>query len=88
MPPEPLGHAACDGGTDDPRLLIHRYQQQLREQLLAKAAEEASRGPWWSLRALKRLRGVRAAPSERGLERAPAPIAAPTRAAVLSEGAA
>lgn len=36
-----------DGSADDPRVLMHRYQQRLRAQLLAKAATEAARQPWW-----------------------------------------
>jgi len=36
-----------DGGTDDPRLLVHRYQQRMRAKLLAKAATEARREAWF-----------------------------------------
>lgn len=36
-----------DGSVDDPRVLMHRYQQRVRAQLLAKAAAEAARQPWW-----------------------------------------
>ena len=45
MRPESYQRATFDGGADDPRLLIHLYQQRLRTELLAKAAEEASRPP-------------------------------------------
>jgi hypothetical protein len=39
--------SVCDGSADDPRVLVHRYQQRVRAQLLAKAAVEAARKPWW-----------------------------------------
>ena len=45
MRPESYERVTFDGGGDDPRLLIHLYQQRLRAELLAKAAEEASRPP-------------------------------------------
>ena len=45
MRPESYERATFDGGVDDPRLLIHLYQQRLRAELLAKAADEASRPP-------------------------------------------
>jgi hypothetical protein len=38
--------AVYDRGSDDPRVLMHRYQQRVRAQLLAKAAQEARRGAW------------------------------------------
>jgi len=40
--------AVFDRSTDDPRVLMHRYQQRVRAQLLAKAAQEARRGAWLS----------------------------------------
>ena len=36
-----------DGSADDPRVLMYRYQQRVRAQLLAKAAAEAARQPFW-----------------------------------------
>ena len=47
MQPEVCGPATFDGGLDDPRILVHRYQERLRDQLLAKAAEENDRRPRW-----------------------------------------
>jgi hypothetical protein len=41
--------AAYDGGLDDPRTLVYRYQQQLRADLLVKAAVEVDRVSWWSV---------------------------------------
>ena len=36
-----------DGSVDDPRVLIYRYQQRMRAELLAKAAIEEARQPLW-----------------------------------------
>ncbi|MGE3267439.1 MAG: hypothetical protein AB7P40_01735 [Chloroflexota bacterium] len=37
-----------DGSVDDPRTLVHLYQQRVRAQLLAKAAVEAKREAWFT----------------------------------------
>ena len=37
-----------DGSADDPRVLVYRYQQRMRAQLLAKAAIEAKREAWFT----------------------------------------
>jgi hypothetical protein len=38
--------AVFDRGNDDPRILMHRYQQRVRARLMTKAAQEARRGAW------------------------------------------
>lgn len=38
--------AVYDCTSDDPRILVYRYQQRVRAQLLAKAAQEARREAW------------------------------------------
>jgi hypothetical protein len=38
--------AVFDRSSDDPRILMHRYQQRMRAQLLAKVAQEARREAW------------------------------------------
>jgi len=43
-------HAAFDGGPDDPRTLVYRYQQELRGHLLAKTAAERAGIRWWASR--------------------------------------
>jgi hypothetical protein len=40
--------AVFDGSADDPRVLVRRYQQRMRVELLAKVNIEAERRPWWS----------------------------------------
>ena len=38
--------AVYDRSSDDPRILMHRYQQRVRSKLMAKAAQEARREAW------------------------------------------
>ncbi|MCC7368569.1 MAG: hypothetical protein IT306_09110 [Chloroflexi bacterium] len=38
--------AVFDRTSDDPRVLVYRYQQQMRAQLLDKAVQEARREAW------------------------------------------
>jgi hypothetical protein len=46
--------AVFDGSADDPRVLVHWYQQRMRAQLLASVAAEVAAPvvvetrPWWS----------------------------------------
>jgi hypothetical protein len=39
-------HAVFDRSSDDPRVLMHQYQQHVRAHLMAKAAQEARREAW------------------------------------------
>jgi hypothetical protein len=64
MPPYTCQHATFDGGADDPRTLVYRYQQELRGRLLAQAYAEARR-PRWSACALALIHFVRAAFTQR-----------------------
>ena len=48
MRPCTCRHSLFNGGAGDPRTLVYRYQQELREQLLAKAYAEEHRPAWWS----------------------------------------
>jgi hypothetical protein len=58
-------HAAFDGGPDDPRTLVCRYQQELRGHLLAKAASEQAGTIWWAFRSSVLVGLVRSALTHR-----------------------
>ena len=80
--------ATCDGGADDPRLLVYLFQQRLRQELLAKAAEEANRPPVWVRGIMKVWAATRMMVPWCGLatEKEPAPSMTPGLS--LGEGAA
>ncbi len=40
--------AVFDYSADDPRFLVFRYQQRVRSQLMARAAEDEKRKAWMS----------------------------------------
>jgi hypothetical protein len=69
--------AVFDYSADDPRFLVFRYQQKVRAQLLAKAAEEERRKGWMSH--VARLLASSAAELARAIVN---PRQAPQRAAV------
>jgi hypothetical protein len=56
MHPHRCQHAAFDGGPDDPRTLVYRYQQGLRRRLLVEARAEEDRLSWWSSGSLALIR--------------------------------
>jgi hypothetical protein len=67
-----------DGGPNDPRTLVYRYQQRLRADLLAKAADEANRTARWPACLLATRAAVRASvesfQADLPVERCPATV--------------